>query len=145
MKYTDQFYRLALDEGVVYMSTTGYYWRWDADWFWCTQVFPGIGWKLVRFLIGGALLRSDVYKSFNDWVIDNVLRKFKLNKNEELVIQDIEIPIARSADYIADFLKVCPSHRIGKMRMRRQGLPEAVPMWLCPVKGTSSPLMPMDP
>lgn len=139
-----QFYPSLVNEGVEFLRTEDYIWRWDSDWFWCTQIFPGLGCWLIRWLCGPQLLRSDVYKAFNDWMITNVLEPLKANKNEELVIQDIEIPIDKAANYISEFLRVCPSARLGKIKLRRKGLPTTVPIWLCPVKGTASPLLPME-
>jgi len=138
-----QFYPSILREGVEFLRTDEYIWRWDADWFWCTQIFPGLRSRIVRWLCGPHLLRSDVYKAFNDMMIKNILEPLGANRNEELVIQDIEIPIDKSEEYIREFLRVCPSYRIGKIKLRRQGLPTTVPIWLCPVRGTGSPLMPM--
>jgi hypothetical protein len=127
------------------MPTLEYLWRWDADWFWCTQIFPGLRSWIIRWLCGPEILRSDIYKKFNDAVISKVLEPLGRNKNEELVIQDIEIPISRSADWIRSFLRVVPSKRIGKIKLTRPGQQqETVPIWLCPVIGTASPLMPMD-
>lgn len=139
------FYKSLVFEGTEYMTTSDYIWRWDADWFWCTQVFPGLSNPVIRWLCGSEVLRSDNYKKFNDAVISNVLQPLGLNKNEELIIQDIEIPISSSAKWIKDFLRVVPSSRIGKIKLSRPGSKEAtVPIWLCPVIGTASPLMPMD-
>jgi FAD/FMN-containing dehydrogenase len=140
-----QFYPSLMNEGTEYLRTLDYLWRWDADWFWCTQIFPGLTSPVVRWLCGANMLRSDVYKAFNDWIISNVLEPRQLNKDEELVIQDIEIPIDRSADWIRNFWKVVPSTRIGKIKLTRKGLPPSAPIWLCPVTGTASPLMPMVP
>lgn len=139
-----QFYTSLLRDGIEYMGTLDYLWRWDADWFWCTQIFPGLNWRVVRWLCGPEILRSDIYKAFNDAVIKNVLQPLSLNKDEELVIQDIEIPLDRSVEWIKEFLRVVPSSRIGKIKLTRPGQPQTVPIWLCPVKGTASPLMPMD-
>jgi len=138
-----QFYPTLVHEGVEYMETMDYLWRWDTDWFWCTQIFPGLTWRVVRWLCGPQMLRSDVYKAFNDAVIKNVLEPFGMNKDEELVIQDIDIPLETSAEWIRQFLRVVPSARIGKIKLTRPGLPTSVPIWLCPLKGTESPLMPM--
>lgn len=139
------FYKSLVYEGTEYMPTLNYLWRWDADWFWCTQIFPLGGLWISRWLCGPAMMRSDIYKIFNDAVISNVLEPLGLNKNEELIIQDIEVPIDRSADWIRSFLRVCPSNRIGKIKLSKPGQKQAtVPIWLCPVKGTASPLMPMD-
>jgi len=140
-----QFYPSLVHEGVEYLRTGEYIWRWDADWFWCTQIFPGLKWRAIRWLCGAEILRSDVYKAFNDSVIKHVLEPLGLNKNEELIIQDIDIPVENSAQWIRDFLRVVPSGRIGKIKLTRPGLPVTVPIWLCPVKGTASPLMPQRP
>eukprot|EP00929_Paragymnodinium_shiwhaense_P103478 TRINITY_DN6700_c0_g1_i3.p1 TRINITY_DN6700_c0_g1~~TRINITY_DN6700_c0_g1_i3.p1 ORF type:complete len:290 (-),score=68.89 TRINITY_DN6700_c0_g1_i3:229-1098(-) len=139
------FYPSLLEEGSVYMTTMNYLWRWDADWFWVTQVFPGLKFRLIRWLCGPEMLRSDIYKLFNDWVIKTVLDPLKLNKNEELIIQDIDIPAETSAKWIREFLKVVPSARIGKIKLTRPGTETTVPIWICPVKGTASPLMPQEP
>jgi len=137
------FYESLVHEGTEYMPTLDYLWRWDADWFWCTQIFPGLRWWIVRWLCGPALLRSDNYKAFNDMVISNVAEPLKLNKNEELVIQDVDIPADRSAEFIRSFQRVVRSQRIGKIKLTRPGSKQTtVPIWLCPVKGTASPFMP---
>lgn len=139
-----QFYPSIVIEGTDYLRTQDYIWRWDADWFWCTQIFPGLKNRLIRWLCGPDILRSDTYKAFNDAMIKNVLEPLGLNKNEELVIQDIDIPISVSEKWIHEFLRVVPSVRIGKIKLRRPGKPQTVPIWLCPVKATASPLMPMN-
>ena len=41
---------------------TDYIWRWDTDWFWCTQIFPLMSFAPMRALCGRGLLRSDMYK-----------------------------------------------------------------------------------
>jgi FAD/FMN-containing dehydrogenase len=139
------FYKSLVHEGTEYISTLNYLWRWDADWFWCTQIFPGLKLWLVRWLCGDHMLRSDNYKVFNDAVISTVVGPLGLNKNEELVIQDIEIPISRSADWIRQFLVVCPSREIGKIKLSRPGSKvNTVPIWLNPMKATEAPLFPMD-
>jgi len=139
------FYKSLVHEGIEYLPTLNYLWRWDADWFWCTQIFPGLGFWLVRWLCGPDYLRSDNYKVFNDAVISTVLEPLGLNKNEELVIQDIEIPMSGSAEWIRQFLKITKSIEIGKIKLSRVGAKEpTVPIWLCPVKATEKPLMPMD-
>jgi len=139
------FYNSLVHEGTEYLPTSNYLWRWDADWFWCTQIFPGLRFWIVRWLCGPAMLRSDNYKVFNDAIISTLLEPLGLNKNEELVIQDIEIPLSKSAEWIKQFLVVVPSREIGKIKLSRVGAKvPTVPIWLCPVKGTNKPLMPMD-
>lgn len=141
-----QFYPTLLHEGTEYLPTEDYIWRWDADWFWVTQIFPGLSITLNRWLCGPAMLRSDMYKVFNDFMISNIVGPLGLNKNEELVIQDIDIPLESSAEWIRKFLQVVPSVRIGKIRLQIPGEKHSsVPIWLCPVQGTAFPLMPQDP
>jgi len=137
------FYPSAIIEGKDCLSTYDYIWRWDADWFWCTQIFPGLRSRIVRWLCGDAMLRSDNYKLFNDFVIKNVSGPLKLTKNEELIIQDIDVPVEKSAEWLRKFKNVVPSARLGKIKLSRPGHGVTVPIWVCPVKGTASPLMPM--
>jgi FAD/FMN-containing dehydrogenase len=138
-----QFYPTLLNEGTEYMPTLSYIWRWDADWFWCSQIFPGLGFTLNRWLCGPCILRSDIYKIFNDWMISNITGPLGLIKNQEIVIQDIDLPLETSEKWIHEFLRVVPSVRIGKIRLRVNG-ESCVPIWLCPVLGTKFPLMPQE-
>lgn len=140
-----QFYPTLLKEGTDCLTTEDYIWRWDADWFWVTQIFPGLSWRAIRWLCGPTMLRSDVYKKFNDVMIKNVLQPLALNKNEELIIQDIDIPVEKSAEWIHQFLRVVPSVSIGKIKLTKPGASASVPIWLCPIKGTKAPLMPQEP
>jgi FAD/FMN-containing dehydrogenase len=140
-----RFYPTILHEGYEYQSTMGYLWRWDADWFWVTQIFPGLSFRIVRWLCGSTSLRSDCYKVFNDFVIKTVVGPLGLDKNEELIIQDIDIPVEKSAEWIRQFVHLVPSDRIGKIKL---SLPlsskQTVPLWLCPIKSAGSPLVPVE-
>lgn len=101
---------------------------------------------LIRRLCTPALLRSDMYKKFNDKMIA-MLEPLGLTRNQELIIQDIEVPVEKSVQWLRAFLQSCPSDKIGKIKLTRpdhKGKP-TVPIWLCPVFGTASPLMPMRP
>ena len=54
-----------------------------------------------------------------------------------------QVPLAKSAEWVRVHMRVCPSERIGKIKLKRGEQNGAtVPLWLCPVKGTSAPLMP---
>merc|ERR1719473_510311 len=77
-----QFYKSLVREGVEYLTVKDYIWRWDSDWFWCTQIFPLLSNTLVRWLCGPTILRSDCYKIFNDAVIKTVSGPLGLTKNE---------------------------------------------------------------
>merc|ERR1712137_179108 len=138
-----QFYRSILHEGVEHLKVDDYIWRWDADWFWCTQIFPGLGLWLIRFLCGPDLLRSDNYKLFND-KFTQWIPKF-VNGDEELVIQDIMVPAENGAEWIKTHCRIVPSHLCGKIKLWRSGwsATSTVPIWLCPVRSTKAPFMPM--
>lgn len=135
-----QFYPTLMNEGTDYMAVSDYIWRWDADWFWVSQIFPFMSFTLMRYLIGAQYLRSDMYKVFNDAVMAVVA---PLTKNQELVIQDIEVPVAKSAEWIHIHLECTQPERLGKIKLRRGKGEWGVPIWVCPVVGTGAPLMPM--
>jgi FAD/FMN-containing dehydrogenase len=103
-----------------------YIWRWDTDWFWCSRAFYAQN-PVVRRFWPKRYLRSDVYRR-----LVARYRRFRPPSTEEPVIQDVEIPVSRLAEFL-DFF-----HRdIG-----------ISPVWLCPVKLRSTegwPLYPMDP
>ena len=136
-----QFYPTLMNEGKDYMEVTEYIWRWDVDWFWVSQIFPGMGFQIIRHLTGAQYMRSDMYKIFNDVVM---LFVAPLTKNQELVIQDIEVPVAKSAEWIKVHLECTKPVELGKIKLRRGWGPVGVPIWVCPVIGTGAPLMPME-
>ncbi|NDY94340.1 FAD-binding oxidoreductase [Wenzhouxiangella limi] len=94
-----------------------YLWRWDTDWFWCSK---NVGAHLapVRLLLGASRLSSVTYQK-----IMRASRRWPLNllqwvrPRTESVIQDVDIPIANAADFLADF-----DAQIGIR-----------PVWICPL------------
>jgi FAD/FMN-containing dehydrogenase len=117
------------------LSTRDYLWRWDTDWFWCSQAL-GAQHPVVRRLWPRRYLRSDVYRRIVAFDRRHRLseRVAKLQKApaREPVIQDVEIPVDRLADFL-DFFHT----EIG-----------ISPVWLCPVRlrdRQTWPLYPMDP
>ncbi|MGQ0468189.1 MAG: FAD-binding oxidoreductase [Sporichthyaceae bacterium] len=104
-----------------YLTVRDYLWRWDTDWFWCSRAFGAQNPTLRRFL-PRRLLRSDVY-----WKIVAFERRTHLNARlekrrglppREDVVQDIEVPISRAADFADFFLREIPIE----------------PIWVCPLK-----------
>ena len=98
-----------------------YLWRWDTDWFWCSRAF-GAQHPVVRRLWPRRLRRSDVY-----WRLVALDRRFgigdRLDRRAgrprgERVVQDVEVPLDRLADFLAWF-----DREVG---MR--------PVWLCPLR-----------
>ncbi|GGC75456.1 FAD-binding oxidoreductase [Hoyosella rhizosphaerae] len=97
-----------------------YLWRWDTDWFWCSRAF-GAQNPLVRRLWPSALRRSSIYwkilafdrrTNFGDW-----LERRRGNLPRERVVQDIEVPIENTAEFLRWFQSRVPIE----------------PVWLCPV------------
>ena len=76
---------------------------------------------------------------------DRVLKKILKTENAELVVQDIDVPIEKSAEWLHTHCKLVPSEKVGEIKLRRDGkLTGTAPIWLCPVRPTAHPLMPMD-
>lgn len=143
--YTGQqiYYRSIQHKHRDLLTVRDYLWRWDTDWFWCSRAF-GAQHPAVRRLWPRRLLRSDVY-----WRIVNLesrygvvagLDRMRGRPAQERVIQDVEIPLERTAEFLHWFLDTIPIE----------------PIWLCPVQlrepptgppseggGTPWPLYPM--
>ena len=103
------------------LTARDYLWRWDTDWFWCSRAF-GAQHPVVRRLWPKSKLRSDVY-----WRIvafenrRHVIARLDERRGKparERVVQDVEIPLARTAGFLRWFLSEVPIE----------------PVWLCPVR-----------
>ncbi len=117
------------------LSTLDYLWRWDTDWFWCSRAF-GAQHPLVRRLWPRRWLRSSVY-----WKLVALDRRFdvadrlearKGRPPRERVVQDVEIPLANTAEFLRWFLREVPIE----------------PIWLCPLTlrdDRSWSLYPLEP
>ena len=127
----DIYYRSIQHRETDVLSTHDYLWRWDTDWFWCSRAL-GVQNKLIRRLWPKRYLRSDVYRKIV--AIDRRHRySDRLTRTTtEAVIQDVEIPVDRLAEFLEFF------HRdIG-----------IEPVWLCPIRQRDQrewPLYPLDP
>jgi FAD/FMN-containing dehydrogenase len=104
-----------------WLTVRDYLWRWDTDWFWCSRAF-GAQRPWLRRLAGRRLLRSDVY-----WRILALEERFHVKATvdrwhgrppRENVIQDVELPIDRLAEFVAAFQLHIPIS----------------PFWLCPLR-----------
>ncbi len=123
------------------LTTYDYLWRWDTDWFWCSQPF-GAQHPLVRRLWPARYRRSDVYHRIVGWEnrfgVRARIDRLRGKPDHERVVQDVEIPVESTADFLRWF-----DANVG---MR--------PVWLCPLKlreseGSGSartwPLYPLRP
>ncbi|MEV3905436.1 FAD-binding oxidoreductase [Mycobacterium sp. NPDC050551] len=98
-----------------------YLWRWDTDWFWCSRAF-GAQNPRVRRLWPRRFRRSSFYWKLigYDQRFDIADRIEKRNGRppRERVVQDIEVPIGRTAEFLRWFLDNVPIE----------------PLWLCPLR-----------
>ncbi|MEO9163803.1 MAG: FAD-binding oxidoreductase [Casimicrobiaceae bacterium] len=117
--YDRIYYRSLRDKPVDYLTTRDYLWRWDTDWFWCSKNV-GAQHPLVRRLLGRKRLNSITYQKImrwnTRWRVTGTLNQLRGAHNES-VIQDVDIPIARAAEFL-DFLHA----EVG-----------ILPIWICPI------------
>src|SRR3954464_8813695 len=121
---------------VAHLTLRDYLWRWDTDWFWCSRAF-GVQDPRVRRLVPKRWLRSSTY-----WKLAAVERRhaplrrldrLRGRQGWEEVVQDIEVPIERAAEFLDFFLREVPIS----------------PVWLCPLRqrdaGASWDLYALEP
>ncbi len=133
------FYLSLREKAEDHLSIHDYLWRWDTDWFWCSKAL-GVQHPLVRKVVPNRYLRSETYgkvirfENRHGWMAKLDARRGKAPR--ERVVQDVEIPLERTAEFVRWFLDTIP--------MR--------PIWLCPLAvrerdagATPWPLYPMRP
>ena len=103
------------------LTTHDYLWRWDTDWFWCSRAF-GAQDPRIRRLWPKRWRRSSAYwrlvaldqrTRFSDR-----LEARRGNPPRERVVQDVEIPLEHTAEFLRWFLDTVPIE----------------PIWLCPLR-----------
>ncbi len=136
--YTRQeiYYRSIRSRRQDWLTVRDYLWRWDTDWFWCSRAF-GAQRPWVRRLAGPRLLRSNVYwriLAFEErFHAKATLDRWRGRPPRENVIQDVEVPVDRLAEFVAAFADHVPIS----------------PLWLCPLRqrepGSTWDLYRLDP
>jgi FAD/FMN-containing dehydrogenase len=115
------YYRSIRSRRTDYLTVRDYLWRWDTDWFWCSRAF-GAQNQLVRALWPKRWLRSDVYAKLVRWEarhqVTARLDRWRGRPRRERVVQDVEIPLGRTAEFMDWFL-----HEV-----------QILPVWLCPLR-----------
>jgi FAD/FMN-containing dehydrogenase len=118
-----------------FLTIRDYLWRWDTDWFWCSRPF-GVQNPVVRALWPRRYRRSDVYRRLvafdRRYGLSDTLTARRLLPPREAVIQDVEIPVGRGAEFLRFF-----AADVGMS-----------PVWLCPLRlrsETAWPLYPLAP
>jgi FAD/FMN-containing dehydrogenase len=117
------------------LTVHDYLWRWDADWFWCSGAF-GAQHPLVRRLwprrYRGSSFYSKLMRVERRFNIGDRLELSKGRPRRERVVQDVEVPIERCAEFLRWFLANVPIE----------------PIWLCPLRLRDDegwPLYPLRP
>ncbi|TFD78261.1 FAD-binding oxidoreductase [Cryobacterium fucosi] len=137
--YTGQqiYYRsIQHDDGITHDRLTihDYLWRWDTDWFWCSEAF-GAQRPWIRRLWPGRFRRSGFYSKLMRYEqrfrIGDRIERLGGRPPRERVVQDVEVPIERCAEFLDWFLATVPIE----------------PIWLCPLRlqGDGWPLYPIRP
>lgn len=133
--YTGQqiYYRSIQQRSDDLLTGYDYLWRWDTDWFWCSGAF-GAQHPVLRRVWPRRWRRSDVYHRLlgldHRFHIADRLDRRAGRPQRERVIQDVEVPVDRLAEFLAWF-----DVEVG---MR--------PVWLCPLRATRPwPLYPLEP
>ena len=114
------FYRSIQTRRSDILTVHDYLWRWDADWFWCSAAF-GAQNPRARRIWPVKYRRSDVYHRIvgleNRYGVMARIDQLRGRPARERVIQDVEVPVERTADFLSWFLEHVP--------MR--------PVWICPL------------
>jgi FAD/FMN-containing dehydrogenase len=114
------YYRSIAARQEDYLTVKDYIWRWDTDWFWCSKNVFAQNPLVRRLLYGKARLGSRTYTKIMRWNSRaGITKKMErlLGLHSESVIQDVDIPIARAAEFLAFY-----AERIGLW-----------PQWVCPI------------
>jgi len=104
-----------------FLTIRDYLWRWDTDWFWCSRPF-GVQRPVIRRLWPRRYRRSDVYRKLvaldRRHGLSAALNARRGVPQHEDVIQDVEIPVERGAEFLRAF-----AAGVGMS-----------PVWMCPLR-----------
>ena len=114
------------------LTIRDYLWRWDTDWFWCSRAF-GVQNPTVRKFWPQQLLRSSAYWKIigldHRYDLGNKIGALKGEGPRERVVQDVEVTIDHTAEFLEWFLREVPIE----------------PLWICPLRlRESTPALGLD-
>jgi FAD/FMN-containing dehydrogenase len=101
--YENIYYRSIAGKREDYLTIHDYLWRWDTDWFWCSKNVLAQNGFFRKFVFGKERLGSKTYTKIMRWNSRvGVTKKLErvLGLHSESVIQDVDIPIARAAEFL---------------------------------------------
>jgi FAD/FMN-containing dehydrogenase len=103
-----------------FLTIRDYLWRWDTDWFWCSRPF-GVQNPVIRCAWPRRYRRSDIYRRLvaldRRYHMSATVNAWRGLSAHEDVIQDVEIPVERGAEFLRFF-----ADRVGMS-----------PVWMCPL------------
>ena len=97
------YYRSIAEKREDYLTISDYIWRWDTDWFWCSKNVFAQNWFFRKFVFGKERLGSRQYTRIMRWNSRvGATRRIErlLGLHSESVIQDVDIPLARGAEFL---------------------------------------------
>ena len=118
--YRKIYYRSIAEKREDYLTAGDYLWRWDTDWFWCSKNVMAQNAFFRRFVFGKQRLGSKTYTKIMRWNSRaGVTKKLErvLGLHSESVIQDVDIPISRAAEFLDFYSKQI----------------QLWPQWICPI------------
>jgi len=132
--YTGQdiYYRSLRAKATDNLTAHDYLWRWDTDWFWCSAAF-GAQVPAVRRIWPTRYRRSDVYHRIvrleNRYGVAARVERWRGRPERERVVQDVELPLDRTAEFLHWFTANVPM----------------APIWLCPLQLRAPKAWPLYP
>ncbi|MGX7679146.1 FAD-binding oxidoreductase [Jatrophihabitans sp. DSM 45814] len=121
--YTGQqiYYRSIQERERDCLTVSDYIWRWDTDWFWCSGAF-GVQNPKIRRVWPAKYRRSDFYHRLvsldHRFHVGAKIDRLRGIGARERVVQDVEIPLSQTADFLNWFAEHVPMS----------------PVWLCPLR-----------
>ena len=113
------YYRSIREKKTDWLTARDFIWRWDTDWFWCSKNLF-VQNPVVRRLVGRKRLNSVTYAKVmrwnSKWGFTRALTRLT-GRHPESVIQDVDIPVGRCAEFLQFMLA-----EIG-----------ILPIWICPI------------
>jgi len=117
--YENIYYKSIAEKREDFLTVQDYLWRWDTDWFWCSKNVLAQN-PIVRRIYGKHRLGSKTYTKIMRWnARAGITKKLErlIGLHSESVIQDVDIPLARAAEFLAFY-----AENIALW-----------PQWMCPI------------
>lgn len=108
------------------LTAHDYIWRWDTDWFWCSEAF-GVQNPTIRRFWPSKYRRSDVFHKIvgleNKCHVAAKIDEMRGELPRERVVQEVEVPLEKLGEFMTWF-----DEHVGM-----------TPVWVCPLRLRSTP------